>query len=393
VAYQTAWLKAHYPAAFMAAVLSADMDKTDKVVTMLAECRDMGLKLLPPDINRCEYTFVPVSDDTILYGLGAIKGLGEAALSAVLEARREGGSFEDLFDLCRRIDMRKVNRRVLESLIRAGALDGIGPHRAAMMATLDTALQAADQYSKDRAAGQNDLFGAAVVPVQAIVYATVPEWSEEQRLDGEKETLGLYLTGHPIARFEAELRRITDTCLADLKPTDDKSIAVAGLVVGMRTMNTRRGDRMAFITLDDRTGRLELAVFSELYQRHRDLLGKDTLLIVEGHVSVDEYSGGFKMNAERIYNMDQARAAFATRLVIDVTAEEAANGFIKELQGILDPVRQGRCPIIINYQRPDAQAEIALGEEWKINPTGVVLDQLSRLTGENRVRLLYADAH
>ncbi len=393
VAYQTAWLKAHYPAAFMAAVLSADMDKTDKVVTMLAECRDMGLKLLPPDINRCEYTFVPLSDDTILYGLGAIKGLGEAALSAVLDARAQGGPFEDLFDLCRRIDLRKVNRRVLESLIRAGALDGIGPHRAAMMASLDTALQAADQYSKDRAAGQNDLFGAAVAPVQAIAYLTVPEWSEEQRLDGEKETLGLYLTGHPIQRFEAELRRITDTCLADLKPTDDKSIVVAGLVVGMRTMNTRRGDRMAFITLDDRTGRLELAVFSELYQRHRDLLGKDTLLIVEGHVSVDEYSGGFKMNAERIYNMDQARAAFATRLVIDVTAEEAANGFIKELQGILDPVRQGRCPIIINYQRPDAQAEIALGEEWKINPTGVVLDQLSRLTGENRVRLLYADGH
>jgi DNA polymerase-3 subunit alpha len=390
LAYQTAWLKAHYPAAFMSAVLSADMDHTDKVVTMIAECRDMQLKILPPDVNRCQYAFVPLSDDTILYGLGAIKGLGAAAIDVILEARSAGGPFRDLFDLCKRLDLRKVNRRVLECLIRAGALDALGGHRATLMASLDTAMQAAGQQSKDREAGQNDLFGEISQPVQVTALVVVPEWSEEQRLEGEKETLGLYLTGHPIQRYEVELRKMTDATIADLKATDDKTLRIAGLVVAMRTMNTRRGDRMAFVTLDDRTGRLDLAVFSELYTRHRDLLVKDTLLVVEGHVSVDEYSGGFKMSAERIYNIEQARTALATRLTIDVSADRAGNGFIRELMEILDPVRHGSCPIHIRYHRGDAEAEIALGEEWKVSPTGVVLEKLARLAGDERVRLDYA---
>ena len=389
IAYQTAWLKAHYPAAFMAAVLSADMDHTDKVVTMIAECRDMHLKILPPDVNRCEYEFVPLDDATILYGLGAIKGLGAAAIEAILDARTRDGEFKDLFDLCRRIDLRKVNRRVLESLIRAGALDRLGPHRAALSASLDTALAAAGQDIKNRSAGQNDLFGGDAEPVTAQPFAAVPEWSDEQRLEGEKETLGLYLTGHPIARFESELSHIVDARLVDLKPTQDRAIKVAGLVVAMRTMNTRRGDRMAFITLDDRTGRLELAVFSEMFVRYRDLLAKDSLLVVEGHVSVDEYSGGFKMNAERIYNMEQARTAFAKRLVIQVDAVQAGNGFMHELKEVLAPVKKGCCPVVIHYRSAQAEAEIALGEEWRVNPTAHVLERLGRLAGNDRVRVLY----
>ncbi|MHB8454721.1 MAG: DNA polymerase III subunit alpha [Acidiferrobacterales bacterium] len=411
IAYQTAWLKAHYPAAFMAAVLSADMDKTDKVVTIIAECRDMHIALRPPDINCCDYVFVPLKDDvreagiaqvqkgkaaddgqpvhTILYGLGAIKGLGGSAIEAILEARRSGGEFRDLFDLCRRIDLRRVNRRVLESLIRAGALDNLGPDRAAMMASLNLALAAAGQYSKNRDAGQNDLFGAMSAPVDEQRFVDVPPWSEEERLQGEKETLGLYLTGHPIQRFEAELRHITDACLADLKPTENSTIVVAGLVVGMRTMNTRRGDRMAFVTLDDRTGQLELAVFSELYERHRELLGKDNLLVVEGQVSVDEYSGGFRMSAETIYDINQAREAMATRLEIDVDSHLAGNGFMRELQEILKPATPGRCPVFLRYQRADAEAEIALGQQWRIIPTSIVLDRLSQLAGQEHVRLIY----
>ncbi|MEK7758840.1 MAG: OB-fold nucleic acid binding domain-containing protein, partial [Pseudomonadota bacterium] len=306
IAYQTAWLKTHYPAAFMAAVLSADMDKTDKVVTMIAECRDMKLNVLPPDINRCEYAFVVLDDASILYGLGAIKGLGQSAIDAILEVRRADGPFRDLFDFCRRIDLRRINRRVLESLIKAGALDSLGVQRthdtqgsvdatkqrmsrSTLMASLSLALAAAEQVGRAQEARQDDMFGlgggesAASAP-PAAVFVQVPPWSEEQRLEGEKETLGLYLTGHPIARYEQELARFIDSSIAELKPTEDKNIVVAGLVVGMRAMQTRRGDRMAFVTLDDRTGRLELAVFSELYERHRDLLAKDTLLVVEGQV-------------------------------------------------------------------------------------------------------------
>ena len=389
VAYQTAWLKAHHPAAFMAAVLSADMDHTDKVVTMIAECRDMQLKILPPDINRCAYEFVPVADDTILYGLGAIKGLGSAAIEAILEARAHG-AFKDLFDLCARIDLRKVNRRVLESLIRAGALDQLGAQRSVLMASLDAALAAADQEVKNRSAGQDDLFGAQV-SVAAPRLVTAPAWSEETRLEGEKETLGLYLTGHPIARYEAELAQMIDARLCDLKPAEEK-IKVAGLVVAMRTMNTRRGDRMAFITLDDRTGRVELAVFSERYTRYREILTKDALLVVEGYVSVDEYSGGFKMNAEQVFSIDQARAAFATQLLIELDATRAGNGFIPELKAALAPVRAGRCPVVIQYRAANADAEIALGEEWRITPTNAVIDKLTQLAGDKRVRLLYPPA-
>jgi DNA polymerase-3 subunit alpha len=404
IAYQTAWLKAHFPAAFMAAVLSADMDKTDKVVTMIAECRDMKLSILPPDINRCEYEFMPLSDGArdpgdgaagtaggpaVLYGLGAIKGLGQAAIDILLTARRKAGPFRDLFDFCLRLDARKVNRRALESLIRAGALDSLGPHRAVMMASLGTALAAAERHSRDRLAGQSDLFGAASETPESPDFVMVPEWSEDQRLEGEKETLGLYLTGHPIARYADELARITDCAIAELRPTQDRTVVVAGLVVSLRSMQTRRGDRMAFVTLDDRSGRLELAVFAEFYQRYRDLIVKDNLLVVEGQVNVDEYTGGFKMSAEKIYNIDQARSAFGSRLVIELDADAAGNGFVDELREILAPVARGPCPVYLRYHGAQADAEIALGEEWKISPTGAVIERLGRLAGERNVHLDY----
>jgi len=393
IAYQTAWLKAHYPAAFMAAVLSSDMDKTDKVVTMIAECRDMKLKVLPPDVNRCQYAFAVLDDETILYGLGAIKGLGQAAIEAILDARRQGGEFRDLFDFCRRINLQKVNRRVLESLIKAGAFDSLGTHRAALAASLNLALAAAEQQERAQAARQDDLFGlggaseAAATPVAA--YAEVPEWSEEQRLEGEKETLGLYLTGHPIARYESELRHIVDNTIAELKPVENKTVVVAGLVVGMRSMQTRRGDRMAFVTLDDRTGRMELAVFSDLFEKYRELLVKDALLVVEGQVSVDEYSGGFRMSAERLYHIDQARAVFASGLLIETDATLLAGGFMQELKQLLKAATPGTCPVVLLHDNGSAQAEIALGPEWKVAPGGPLLERLTGLAGAGRVRLLY----
>jgi len=399
IAYQTAWLKAHHPAAFMAAVLSSDMDHTDKVVTMIAECRDMQLKILPPDINCCEFAFVPQDDavagdgtpgegGAILYGLGAIKGLGQSAIEAIIQNRNEGGPFKDLFDLCKRIDLRKINRRVLESLIRAGALDGLGPHRAAIMASLSTALAEAGQHSRSQEAGQSDMFGTASAQT-TLVYNDVPEWSEGQRLEGEKETLGLYLTGHPIARYAEELAKMTDSLIAELRPTQNRAIVVAGLVVAIRTMQTRRGDRMAFVTLDDRSGRLELAVFSDIYERHRELLTKDSLLVVRGQVSVDEYTGGFKMSAEEIYNVEQARNMFGARLVIDVEADAAGNGFIDGLIQILKPANQGRCTVCLHYRNESAEADIVLGEEWRISPTNAILERLEQFAGEQNVRLDY----
>jgi len=397
VSYQTAWLKSHYPAAFMAAVLSSDMDNTDKVVMLIDECRAMGLAVLPPAINDCDYGFTVRDDHTILYGLGAIKGVGAAALEGIVAERRSDGGFRDLFDLCVRIDLRKANRRVLEALIRSGALDALDVNRARSMARLTQALQYAERHARDNAVGQDDLFGALGGGSQPINgqgaadfdAVETPEWDEEQRLLGEKETLGLYLTGHPINRYEAELARFVTHRIADLKPTRDQMVVVAGLIVALRTMNSRRGERIAFVTLDDRTGRVELAVFAEAYQRYRDSLVKDRLVVVEGSVSVDEYSGGYRMSTERILDIDTARAAYAKRLEIDIAATRLQNDASVLLAEILKPFREGGCPVWINYSCAAARARVALGQEWRVRPTDELLHRLTEMTGPDGVRLVY----
>ncbi len=392
VAYQTAWLKAHYPAAFMAAVLSADMDNTDKVVGLIDECREMGLQMLPPNANSCDYAFTVEGDRAIRYGVGAIKGVGQAAIESMMEERDRNGLFRDLFDFCRRVDTRRFNRRALEAMIRAGALDGLGPNRAAMMASLTRALQAAEQYSRDLAAGQSDLFGASssgAEPQQSPQgFLQVGEWPEEQRLSGEKETLGLYLTGHPIERYEQELSQFTTERLAELRPSRSRTVTVAGLVTAMRTINSKRG-RMAIITLDDRTARLEAAVYSDIYQHYRDLLVKDRLLVVEGEVAVDDYTGGQSMSVQKVYDMDQARAVFAKRVLITVAKASPSNGFAHALKLILEPYREGHTPVVIEYRSPEASARLRLGDGWRVRPTDELLNRLAELAGEARVQVEY----
>ncbi|HZC01796.1 MAG TPA: DNA polymerase III subunit alpha, partial [Gammaproteobacteria bacterium] len=279
ISYQTAWLKAHYPAAFMAAVLSSDMDHTDKVVALIGECRRMNMAILPPDLTTCDYRFTVAGDNSIRYGLGAIKGVGAAAIEALTSEQKQQGPFQDLFELCRRVDLKKANRRALEALIRAGALDKLGPGRSAMMAALEHALQLAEQRTKNSAFGQDDLFGLGT-PSDAqqergrtagLAFVDVPEWSEQERLAGEKETLGLYLTGHPVSAYEAELKPLITTELADLKPGTQR---IGGLVAGLRTNTSKRG-RMAVATLEDGSGRVEVVIYAETLQKYTELLVKD----------------------------------------------------------------------------------------------------------------------
>jgi DNA polymerase-3 subunit alpha len=390
VSYQTAWLKAHFPAAFMAAVLSADMDNTDKVVTLIEECRAMDLAVVTPNVNCCEYRFTVKDEKTIFYGLGAIKGVGEGAIEAIRENHKAQGDFEDLFDFCQRVELKKLNRRTLEALIRAGTMDDLGPNRATLMGNLTTALQQAEQHSRDSAAGQSDLFGIGqAVEVKNSSYTEVSEWDDETRLNGEKETLGLYLTGHPIDRYVSELKDIISSKIADLNPTSNQTIIVAGLVVAIRTMNTRRGDKMAFVTIDDRSGRVELAVFSEPFAQYRDLLAKDRLVIVEGEVSVDDYTGGVKMSAQKIYDINRAREIFAKRLMLTVDQSKAANGFAAALMQVLDPYKQGHCPVYIDYQGKGAKARLRLGKEWQVHPTDELIHRLHELAGKEWVKVEY----
>lgn len=394
VSYQTAWLKAHYPSEFMAAVLSADMDNTDKVVTLIDDCSEMKLKVEPPNINLCEHRFT-VDDGAIIYGLGAIKGVGEAAIDGVIEERKNKGEFKTLFDFCQRVDLRKVNRRTLEGLTMAGAMDVFKQNRSTILATLPDALKIAEQKSRDDQAGIQDMFGmAAEADAEGNSsgpesYSVQKDWSEEQRLANEKTTLGLYLTGHPINRYLPELKKFVSGRLVELKPTKNQTVIVAGLVVGMRVMTTKRGDKMAFLTLDDRSGRMEMAVFSEEFNANRENLAKDKLIVASVEVSIDDYSGGFKMRAKDIYDIGQAREHFAKSLLVSVDDKHAANGFINDLQRVLTPFKEGSCPVVLDYHKADASGEIPLGEEWHVHPTDELLHRLRETMGEKQVNVIY----
>lgn len=389
LAYQTAWLKAHYPAAFMAAVLSADMDNTDKVVSFIDEARELGLTMRSPNVNACGYTFSAEGEHAIRYGLGAIKGAGQAAIEVIIQERELNGPFVDLFDFCRRIDTRKVNRRAIEALIRAGALDGLGPSRAAMVVSLTQAMLASEQQARDRSAGQTDLFGGTASQKEhQVQYVDTSEWSEDERLLGEKETLGLYLTGHPITRFESELAEFTDTRLTDIRPIPGQIYLVAGFIINLRTMNSRNG-RMAVVTLDDRTGRMEAVVYAEAYQRFREVLVKDKLVVAKGEVSADDFTGRYSMIVRHLYDLNRAREHFAKHVVIRVAAQRLENGFVQQLADVLEPFRQGPTPVCIDYQRSDAAVRLALGEAWRVYPNEELLTRLQTLAGKEQVHLVY----
>ncbi|EGQ8222069.1 TPA: DNA polymerase III subunit alpha [Vibrio cholerae] len=390
VSYQTLWLKTHYPAEFMAAVMTADMDNTEKVVGLVDECKNMGLTVLPPDINSGLYRFNVDDNGAIVYGIGAIKGVGEGPIEAILEARNKGGYFKDLFDFCARIDLKKVNKRVIEKLILAGALDRLGPHRAAMMASVDDAVRAASQHHQAEAFGQADMFGVLTDAPEEVEqkYTQVPEWPEKVRLEGERETLGLYLTGHPVDEYLKELTKYTSCRLNEAAPTRrDQSLTVAGLVIAARVMTTKRGTRIGLMTLDDRSGRMEVMLYSEALDRYAEWLEKDKILVVSGQVSFDDFNGGLKMSAREVMDLGSAREKFARGLSISILQSQIDQQFFERFSHILEPHRAGTVPVNVYYQRPDARARLTLGTEWRVTPSDTLLDELKQLLGNDQVEL------
>ncbi|WP_287796943.1 DNA polymerase III subunit alpha, partial [Idiomarina sp.] len=300
VSYQTLWMKTHFPAEFMAAVMSADMDNTDKIVTLADECERMGLDLLPPDVNKGEYKFTVDEQQRVVYGIGAIKGVGEAPIESIIKAREEGGPFRDLFDFCCRVDLKRMNKRILQRLIRAGAMDNLGPHRASLMATLEKAIRQAEQHLNAEKIGQSDMFGVLTTEPEAVEqeFVSVRKWSEAVWLEGERDTLGLYLTGHPINRFRAELKHYINSTLSNVTPTrKDESIAIAGLVIDVRVLTNKRGQRFAIVTLDDKTARMDVRLFSNEYESYQELLEKDRILWIKGEVRFDNFSNSNTMTA------------------------------------------------------------------------------------------------
>lgn len=392
VSYQTLWLKTHFPAEFMAAVMTADMDNTDKIVTLVDECQRMGLTVIPPDVNTGRYRFSVNEDGHIVYGIGAVKGVGEGPIDAILAARDSEGPFRDLFDFCNRVDIKKINKRVMEKLIFSGAMDRLGPHRAALMATLEEAMRAAEQHAKAQAVGQVDMFGVLTEEIDDVkkAFANVPHWPDKVWLEGERETLGLYLTGHPINQYSSELRRYTSGRLCDLHPTSrDTVTTAAGLVIAARSMVTKRGNKMGIFTLDDRSGRLDVTLFSEALEKYEELMQKDRILVVSGQVSFDDFSGGLKMSARELLDINDARERFARAIRISLDEQRIDERFFPRLCEILEPARAGVCPVQVNYRRPGSRVRLTLGTEWRVTPTDQLIDDLRVLLGRERVELVF----
>jgi DNA polymerase-3 subunit alpha len=424
VSYQTAWLKTHYPSYFMAAVLSADMQNTDKVVTLIEECRAMGLKIVPPDINKGQFNFTVNEADEIVYGLGAIKGLGEGPVGGILKAR-EDGPFTNMLELCQRVDSQQLNRRTLEAMVKAGALDSLvegvpDSARAKLTELLPQAMKAAEQANKNAAAGVADMFGeiapeGTTASELSSETSKIKPWAEQERLKAEKETLGLYLSGHPIDEYLSELSHLTRDRLANLRP-ERAPQPVAGLLIDARTMRNKAGDTVAFLTLDDRSGRFEIRLFAKEYERFRDILQKDQIVIVDCTVSMDDYSGGMQGRGKEVMTLEQARQRRARSITLSLRSDALAEGFSEHLAQVLESYRldsgaqpqsataklaatasytddrqEGSlgCGITISYQREAAKGCIMLSDEWRVAPSNELVQRLRSEYGRANVVVDY----
>ncbi len=396
ISYQTAWLKAYHPAEFLAATMSSDMDDTDKVQIFCRDAQDNGVEVLPPDVNHSGYRFEPVADEhsrqgkpprTMRYGLGAVKGTGQGAVEDILRARKEGGPFKSLFDFCRRVSKHSVNRRTIEALIKAGAFDGIEPNRAAMLASVQLAMDGAEQAA--RAASQVSLFGGDDHDDLSAELVKADAWDMRERLSQEKTALGYFFSGHMFDAYRDEVRKFVRTPLAKLQPSRDLQW-MSGVLASVRTQMTRRG-KMLFAVLDDGSAQFEISIFSELFEQHRNKLREDQLLVVHGKISNDEYSGGVRIVADSLFDLQAAREAHVRSLRIKLNG----NADSRRLRQLLNPFRAEPenglpgTPVEVCYARNDAQCIVRLDESWRVRLSETLIQQLGAWVQPDSVELTY----
>ena len=392
--FRAAWLKAHYPAQYMAAVLSADMHNTDKVVTLVDEVQRMGLAVHPPDVNLSAQRFSAASGG-IRYGLGAVRGVGDGPVETIIAARKSG-DFKDLADFCHRVDARRASKRVLEALIRAGAFDGFAASeestemvRARLLEEMPATVEGAERAARDAEIGIDDMFGGVPEAVASIVRERVRPLTKRERLEAEKDALGLYLTGHPIDDYLDELRRLCPKPIARLSTGEGRQTA-AGLIVSSRSRRGRRG-AMGFLQLDDRSARLDVNVFGEVYQAHRSKLVKDGIVIVQGTVQNDDFDGKLKLRAEQIMTMAEARNHYADHLALDVAADRFNGHLAARLQSALRPhLTDNGCRVIVNYSGASADARVVLSKAWRVDLNDELLGAMRESFGEQAVAVEYA---
>ena len=404
VAYQTAWLKVHYPAEFMAAVLSSDMDNTDKVVNFLAEARALGLSVLPPDVNASRYMFEALAPEisavkparAIRYGLGAVKGVGRGAVESLVEARERGGAFRDLGDFCGRVEAQKLNKRALEALILSGAMDALAKNRASLFAQLPAAMRAAEQHARDAQAGQNDMFGAASPAAPKLELPEVEAWPIEQSLAGERETLGHYLSGHPTDAWRDLIAKVATCPIGEIdkhyKPpppdrqfryADQQNFTLIGAVMGIR----KQGDSRVFVQVEDFSGKFEAILYREAWIEFGPLLTRDAILLFEGAVQADDFSGGFRMRTQRIASINSVCERQTRVLRLRLNGIDA--NFAQRLQGVLAAHRGGTTLVRLSVRNAQARGEVELGPEWRVRASPELRQTLEKLSGVLGAELVF----
>jgi DNA polymerase-3 subunit alpha len=381
VAYQTAYMKAHHPAAFAAANMSSAMDDTDKLRVFFEDAKQNGIVILPPDVNASGYRFAPVGRRTVRYGLGGIKGVGEGAVQSLVAAREVDGVFGSLFDLCPRIDRRLANRKTLEALIRGGAFDTLHGERAAMLASVGLAMEMAQQAEAN--ANQASLFGDDPVAAQAATLVECAPWTDEERLAAEKAVLGLYLSGHPFEAAWPRLKGFVKSRLKHLQPARETQV-LAGVVTGFKIVMGTRG-RCGIVQLDDNTAVVEVTVFGETLEANQCHLAEERLVVIEGRASHDDFSDGTRVVADAVFDLDAARARFARR----VTLKMNGSSDLVRLRSLLQPHASGATAIRIDYRNDDAAVQIDLGEDWHVRLTPGLLGALTDWLSADNIGIEY----
>ncbi|CAK0777758.1 DNA polymerase III subunit alpha [Gammaproteobacteria bacterium] len=379
ISYQTAWLKANYPAEFMAAALSADMDNTDRVVALIEDCKNMGLTITPPSVDRSRFRFSVYDKKEIVYGLGAVRGVGDAAASEIFENRKQQSPFRNFLDFYKRVDLRRVNRKTVDSLIRAGALDCLHPSRATMIHNLDHVLRAAERHQQDVTLGQVGLFGETAVPTEAQMEPV--EWDLLTKLENEKSVLGLYLSGHPIEECQDELSHFTTGKLKEIRANQERSVVVAGFVNSIR--KTGRG---VFSTIEDNTAQLDVFTSQELYEKYKSRIEMDRLVIMRGTATVDHFTEKLRLDADRVFDLDEAREFFAKSLTIFIKSNSSKVDTAQHLANLLTPFLGGECQIFVEYCNGPNFAQLKLGQHWRCRPHDKLLNHLRQSFGEIKVK-------
>jgi DNA polymerase-3 subunit alpha len=386
IAYQTAYLKAHYPVEFMAALLTEDMENTEKIIKNINEIRNMGIAILPPDINASCRNFT-VHEKDIRFGLGAVKGVGGAAVEAIVEARQEG-PFSSLHDFCERVDLRRVNKRVVEALVKCGAFDSMQHKRAQFMAAIEEAMEYGQKVQREKESGQESLFGTdQIVTQNGHMYGELPdleEWPENVLLTNEKEAIGFYITGHPLARHSDAIKRFS-TCdtVGLMERADKEEVSVCGIVTGIKLLNTRKGDRMAFVTLEDLSGFVEMVVFPETYTESAELLNSEEALLVKGTVDVGE--DACKILVNEVLSLKDVQERLTRMVHFRLTTPGLEERQLRSLREIMTRYH-GDCEALIHLVVPNrSETVISLPEDLCLQASDQMMDDVEKLFGYNVV--------